>query len=455
MRDALHIVVDERAPGVEALPALRAGLPVEEWPRLQQEVRNRAGLAGVAQLLDLIRRAAGERALSYSVGPPHPLYASLTALSANFQLAPPLDDGRAALPHRLSRFACLHRVHDALVLESPAGLANLTLSPPAAALVLRFTESCSLADLIAGAPNQDPASLAGLVRLLLSSEAIVPAGPEDPRLAMWEFHDYLFHTRSRKGRASGAMGGTYHFLGEQDPPPDRPTVAGGKEVPLPRPDANAPGGHEAPFGVVLEQRCSRRAHGADPIRLAHLGEFLYRTARVRRTFEHTVTRDGRRAQISLSSRPYPCGGAGYELDLYLAVARCAGLEPGLYLYDPEPHRLVHRSDQNEWTEELRDDARRATGVADPAFPQVLITYAARFARVQWKYEGLAYALMLKHVGVLQQTMYLVAEAMGLAGCALGSGDSDLFARAAGTDYNACTSVGEFVLGSRAGGEGRG
>ncbi len=38
-------------------------------------------------------------------------------------------------------------------------------------------------------------------------------------------------------------------------------------------------------------------------------------------------------------------------------------------------------------------------------------------------------------------MYLVATAMGLAPCAIGGGDADLFARAAGTDYYAETSVG--------------
>jgi hypothetical protein len=39
--------------------------------------------------------------------------------------------------------------------------------------------------------------------------------------------------------------------------------------------------------------------------------------------------------------------------------------------------------------------------------------------------------------------------MGLAACALGGGDSDLFAAAAGTDYYTESSVGEFILGSRA------
>jgi hypothetical protein len=51
-------------------------------------------------------------------------------------------------------------------------------------------------------------------------------------------------------------------------------------------------------------------------------------------------------------------------------------------------------------------------------------------------------------GVLFQTMYLAATAMGLGPCAVGCGDADLFARAAGTDYCVETSVGEFLLGSQ-------
>ena len=78
---------------------------------------------------------------------------------------------------------------------------------------------------------------------------------------------------------------------------------------------------------------------------------------------------------------------------------------------------------------------------------MLLIVSARFARVAWKYESIAYALTLKHVGVLYQTMYLAATAMGLAPCGIGAGDADLFARAVGSDYYAETSVGEFLLGS--------
>ena len=78
---------------------------------------------------------------------------------------------------------------------------------------------------------------------------------------------------------------------------------------------------------------------------------------------------------------------------------------------------------------------------------VLSILAARFQRLAWKYASIAYALILKHVGVVYQTMYLTGTAMDLAPCALGAGDADLFARAAGTDYYEESSVGEFLLGS--------
>jgi SagB-type dehydrogenase family enzyme len=92
------------------------------------------------------------------------------------------------------------------------------------------------------------------------------------------------------------------------------------------------------------------------------------------------------------------------------------------------------------------DAAATAGIPTESV-QVVLILAARFQRVAWKYASIAYALILKHVGVMFQTMYLTATAMNLAPCALGGGDADLFARAASTDYFTETSVGEFLLGS--------
>ena len=76
----------------------------------------------------------------------------------------------------------------------------------------------------------------------------------------------------------------------------------------------------------------------------------------------------------------------------------------------------------------------------------MITLAARFGRVSWKYSSLAYALILKDVGVLTQTLYLMATDMGLGGCAIGSVDIDLFARMTGIEFHVEGSVGQFALG---------
>ena len=61
------------------------------------------------------------------------------------------------------------------------------------------------------------------------------------------------------------------------------------------------------------------------------------------------------------------------------------------------------------------------GILNAFVRPVLLILGARFQRVSWKYASIAYSLTLKHVGVLYQTMYLVATAMGLAPCGVGCG----------------------------------
>ena len=82
----------------------------------------------------------------------------------------------------------------------------------------------------------------------------------------------------------------------------------------------------------------------------------------------------------------------------------------------------------------------------PAVPQIVITIAARFGRVSWKYSSLAYALILKDVGALTQTLYLMATDMGLGGCAIGSTNIDLVAKMPELEFHVEGAVGQFALG---------
>jgi SagB-type dehydrogenase family enzyme len=354
-------------------------------------------------------------------------------------------------PWRLSRFAYLRREGEALVLESPLSVVRTLLhGPTAAALVGALTRPRTARDLAARTAGVAADALQAFLGLLASAGVIAEPDAEgrlpeetDPTLAQWEFHDLLFHSRSRPGRHDYPTGGTYRFLGKLPPLPALKPRMCDAVVPLYRPDLARLAPEDPPLTGVLERRRSIREYGDPPMTTRQLGEFLYRVARVRQL---TDADPARGVLYQVSSRPYPSGGATYELELYVAVNTCEGLAPGLYHYDPLAHELCKLADRNAHVEALLRDAQRAAALRQP--PQVLLTLASRFQRRSWKYAAIAYANSLKNVGVLYQTMYLAATAMGLAPCGVGCGNADTFARAAGTVYFAESSVGEFLLGSK-------
>jgi SagB-type dehydrogenase family enzyme len=75
----------------------------------------------------------------------------------------------------------------------------------------------------------------------------------------------------------------------------------------------------------------------------------------------------------------------------------------------------------------------------------MLVCAARFPDLAVKYEGIAYALMVKHVGVLMATAAMAATAMGLGSVSIGTGNSDTFAAATGLDYYRHGSTGEIAI----------
>src|SRR5208283_3841305 len=138
------------------------------------------------------------------------------------------------------------------------------------------------------------------------------------------------------------------------------------------------------------------------------------------------------------------GGSSYELELYLAVDKCERLPRGFYHYDAGGHALMPIDVRSQELDALLKGAELAMGVT--AAPQILVTIAARFGRISWKYSSIAYALILKDVGVLLQTLYLTATDMGLGGCAIGIANIDLFAKMTGVEFHVEGPVGQFAIG---------
>ena len=336
---------------------------------------------------------------------------------------------------------------DDMVLESPRADALFRLcSADIAGVLAGLSQPHTIRQLRrkAGFPGTE------LLALLVDCQIVVTLEPGDDRglrlsegddnLVLWDFHDLLFHARSTNGRHANPSGGVLAYAHVVPPlPAVRPSWPG-KAIALATPDS--PDGASA--SALLDKRHSSRSFDDEhPITLAELSRFLHATARIRsRDSMHWGGDDG--PLVEFAARPYPSGGASYELELYLAVARCEGVERGFYHYDADRHALVP----------IEVDARHlATMLAEaqfsinsPSEPQILITIAARFGRVTWKYSAIAYSLILKHVGVLMQTLYLMATDMDLGACALGLSDIDLFARMTGIGFHVEGSVGLMAIG---------
>ena len=92
--------------------------------------------------------------------------------------------------------------------------------------------------------------------------------------------------------------------------------------------------------LLRERHSTRDFDSQRPITLAELARFLDGTARVQSELKATLDHGGDGPELSYTVRPYPSGGASYELELYLAVDTCEGLPRGFYHYDAGAHALV-------------------------------------------------------------------------------------------------------------------
>ena len=238
----------------------------------------------------------------------------------------------------------------------------------------------------------------------------------------------------------------------------RRTSAGGYDPLVPKPTAPAPAfkppvpsasvielsrsGLDDSWSLraVLDGRRSVREYSDGPMGLDVLSRFLYAAARVVQASSDPALGD-------MSHRPSPSAGARHPLELYLLCNDVADLAPGAYHYDPRGHALSLVKPSDAEQELITRQARASTGDVPDRDPHVVILVTAVFQRTMWKYENIALALILKDVGALYQTMYLVATALGLAPCGLGGWMEKRNAEWLGLDPLVESQVGSFLLGA--------
>jgi SagB-type dehydrogenase family enzyme len=431
------------ARAADRVQGLRTGLAIDSFAFGQRQTDKEIGR--------LVARLARHGLLEYRLGTSRgeDLVIIEPQLPGYWPQLPQLGDADVLV---LSRFAYMHRRGNDMVLESPRAAALFRICNPKIASTVAFL---SVPQKIKQLRQRDSLPSMELLALLVDCRILFKIDPArdvglraaegDDDFILWDFHDLLFHARSTQGRHANPTGAAYPYAEVVPPPPAVRHRWPGKKIDLRKLSVAHPE-RSSPLARLLHRRHSTRSFDEQrPITLPELARFLDSTARVQsRSRSKIPLGSGAEPMFVYAARPYPSGGGCYALELYLTVDKCEGLARGFYHYDAGGHALVPIAVRAHELEAALSGAEFAMGA--PGAPQILITIAARFGRVSWKYSALAYALILKDVGVLMQTFYLMATEMSLGGCAIGSADIDLFARMTGIEFHVEGPVGQFALG---------
>lgn len=155
---------------------------------------------------------------------------------------------------------------------------------------------------------------------------------------------------------------------------------------------------------AIRDRRTVRAFAPDPLALEHLSQLLWAA--------QGITDPGG------YKRAAPSAGALYPMDVYAVAGEgsVAGLEAGIYHYQPKDHSLRRLSGGD-----ARDSLARASlGQRWMAQAPVNLVITAEYARISGKYgdRGVRYAMIeAGHVG---QNIFLQAEACGLSAGIVGA-----------------------------------
>ena len=116
-------------------------------------------------------------------------------------------------------------------------------------------------------------------------------------------------------------------------------------------------------------------------------------------------------------RAAPSAGALYPFEIYVIIGKVNGIEPGVYKYISEEHKIIRTIDKD-----LREEfSKVALGQVHIKEAPVTIFYSAIYSRMTKKYGDRGRdRYVCIDLGHSAQNIYLQAEALNLGTCAIGA-----------------------------------
>ncbi|MER2540683.1 MAG: SagB family peptide dehydrogenase [Azonexus sp.] len=388
-------------------------------------------------------------------------WGGLDVSALSFQFAASLPRlNRVQLPGdtvlELSGLAMLHRVEQEMVLDfPPTGLRIVLQVPAIVGWLTGFNGRDSMDSRRADFPLAKAGSeidalievLAGLGVLTGEKGASPVDLADNDSLATWEPHNLFFYTQSHSGFNFGPLGAMPGFAPNTEVPPltRRLNTMTSVELPVSLSGVSEP----VVAGLLRERRSVRDFDSKQPVTLDELSALLFYTLKIQRTdWMAFQTPDGVKS-MELAWGPSPTAGACHALEIFVCVSECRNLASGIYAYDCLEHRLGLVADDSAANKMLASAAR---SMGREISPPITLIITVRFDRVFWKYRGVSMANILRDVGALYQTLYLGAQGIGLAGCAIGNVDLAGFEGVCGHPFYKEGPVGMFALGRPMGSE---
>lgn len=221
--------------------------------------------------------------------------------------------------------------------------------------------------------------------------------------------EFLNSTKYVRGRLPG------HRLNWAAKPSEYKKYPDSEKVSLPLPVVQGGPG----LWEVMRSRRSVRAYTQDSISLEELSQILWAAQGITASIgDHKL-------------RTTPSAGALYPIETYLLVNRVNGLQPGLYHYDVETHKLDILKLGN-YSREIRAGALDQQ-IAERA--SIVFIWSAIFQRSKWKYLQRAYRYIFLDAAHIAQNLALAVQGLGLGSCQIGALYDDYLNELMGFDIN--------------------